>query len=68
MLVGYRATGLQLSLGASPCREAKRRIFFKTDPHPYPYTGPQEKAGSVIKGGEKNFLLESLGAPFAKPY
>jgi hypothetical protein len=43
-------------------------FFFKTDPHLYPYTGPQEKAGFVIKGGEKNSLLESLGALFGKPY
>jgi hypothetical protein len=39
----------------------------ETDPPALPpYTRPQAKAGSVIKGGEKNFLLKSLGSLFAK--
>jgi hypothetical protein len=41
-------------------------FFFETDPTPTPYTAPQEKAGPVIKGGEKNFLLKSLGVAVLK--
>ena len=32
--------------------------FFATDP-PLSFIGPQAKAGSIIKGREKNFLLKS---------
>jgi hypothetical protein len=49
------------------CGGGKRRnSFFATDPRPYPNTGPQAKAGSLIKGGEKNFVLKSLGSLFSK--
>jgi hypothetical protein len=38
----------------------KLRNSFSNLTPPLPYTGPPAKAGSVIKGTEKNFLLKSL--------
>jgi hypothetical protein len=68
MLVGYRVAWLHFGSRASSCAvEAKpKEFFFETDPTPTHYTGPQTKAGSVIKEGEKDLLLESLWSPFAK--
>jgi hypothetical protein len=42
-----------------------QEFFFATDPTPTPIQGPQAKAGSIIKGVRKIFLLKSLGSLFA---
>jgi hypothetical protein len=65
------ATGYQDCMVAIKRRRASRcvvegcvGILFATPPLlPLPIQTPQAKAGSVIKGGEKNFVLKSLGSP-----
>jgi hypothetical protein len=41
-------------------RGKAHEFFFELIPTPTAYAGPQAKAGFVIKGIEKNFLLKSL--------
>jgi hypothetical protein len=67
-LQGIRVAGLHFGSRASSCAvEAKpKEFFFETNHTPTQYTGPQAKAGSVIKEGEKNFLLKSLRSLPAK--